>query len=498
MKKQIILIADDSEMNRELLKDFLEEDYDFLEAKDGLEAVNVLSTRSNEISLVLLDINMPVMDGFEVLEAMREHKWIDDIPVIIISAESGISFAKRGYNLGATDYINRPFDANIVQKRVFNTIKLYEKQKKLFGLVEEQIYEKQRDNSMLVAILSHIVEFRNEESGAHVQHIRTLTELFINGLQKISDYKFTHEEASRICMASSLHDIGKITIPDGILNKPGRLTPEEFAIMKTHSAAGAEMLDKLPMYKDEPLVKTAYRICRWHHERFDGRGYPDRLIGDEIPIEAQIVSLADVYDALTSPRVYKPAYSHEEAVRMINNGECGSFNPLLLQVLSTITKEQFDEMNEKAENPDNYADVKKITEEVMNDSELKAPERTLELLEFEKSRSAFLASLNSDIHFEIIFKPTILNLSETGAEMLAVSPTTLNPQEDAKILAAFGKETVDKIFELCKSFTAKNTDASFTCEMVIGGNARKTEVKMRSVWYNGKSLTGVIGNIKII
>ena len=345
-----ILIADDSENNRELLAEMLQDGYDIVEAEDGEKAIEQLHEYGKGISLVLLDLLMPVMDGFDVLAYMGTNKWLEDIPVIMISSEDSAPYVKRAYELGATDYIGRPFDANVVYRRVQNTIKLYAKQRRLTTLVTNQIYEKEKNNQMMISILSQIVEFRNGESGLHVMRINMITGMLLERLAVKSDkYPLSWAERSMITMASSLHDIGKIGIPEEILNKPGKLTKEEFEIMKQHSAIGADMLRSLKRYQNEELVKVAYEICRWHHERYDGKGYPDGLKGEEIPISAQVVSLADVYDALVSERVYKKAFSPEKALEMIKNGECGSFNPLLLECLVDIkdrVKEEYEQREE--------------------------------------------------------------------------------------------------------------------------------------------------------
>ena len=335
--RQQILIVDDSEMNRAILTEILQKDYRILNAEDGEQCIEILEQKGTAISLILLDLVMPKMDGFEVLAVMNKKQWIEDIPVIMISSEDSAKFIQKAYELGGTDYIGRPFDAKVVYQRVFNTIKLYAKQRHLLSLITRQIYEKEHSNRIMITILSQIVEFRNGESGPHVMHINILTELLLEQLMKRSnDYHMTWSEQQMIVTASSLHDIGKIGIAESILNKPGRLTDEEFEIMKTHTLIGASILEKMELYQDEPLVQIARDICRWHHERYDGRGYPDGLKGDQIPISVQVVALADVYDALVSERVYKKAYSHEQALRMILNGECGAFNPLLLQCLMDI------------------------------------------------------------------------------------------------------------------------------------------------------------------
>ena len=345
--KSQILLVDDSAMNRMMLTEILGDSYHVLEAENGRECMEKLQEEAGNIALVLLDINMPVMDGFEVLKAMNANHIIEDTPVIMISSEDSDAAIRRSYELGASDYVNRPFDARIVYRRVTNTIKLYAKQRRLVQMVSDQIRARENNTDMLVGVLSHIVEFRNGESGAHVRHIRIITELLLRRLLEFSSrYSITAEQQDMIPLASALHDIGKIGIDEKILNKPGRLTPEEFKVIQTHSMLGAKMLHDLDGFAEQPLLQTAYEIARWHHERWDGRGYPDGLKGDEIPISAQLVSLADVYDALTSERCYKKAFSHEKAVQMILNGECGAFNPLLLQCLTDVQADLKEELKQ--------------------------------------------------------------------------------------------------------------------------------------------------------
>ncbi len=335
--KPLILIVDDCDMNREILREILSSDYSIMEACGGEEALSMIHQFGTGISLVLLDIVMPGLDGFEVLSYMNQDHTIEDIPVIMISSEDSEAFIRRAYEMGASDYVSRPFDAKVVYRRVTNKIKLYAKQRRLIRMVTEQIREREENVSMLVGVLSQIVEFRNGESGLHVKHIRRFTECILDCLiEKDPDLHLGTKERENIPLASALHDIGKIAVDDKILNKPGRLTPEEFEAMKLHTVYGAKMLEELQPYYDEPLLKTATDIAHWHHERWDGRGYPDGLVGDAIPLSAQIVSLADVYDALTSERCYKKAYSHDKAVEMILNGECGVFNPKLVECFVEI------------------------------------------------------------------------------------------------------------------------------------------------------------------
>ena len=335
--KQKILVVDDSEMNREILIAMLGDDFDIIVAENGMECMELLKQYGKEISVVLLDIVMPLMDGFEVLTHMNRNRWIEDIPVIMISSEGSDAYIRRAFQLGVSDYISRPFDNRVVRQRVFNTIKLYAKQRRLIALVSDQIHENEKNSQMMVEVLSQIVEFRNGESGLHVLHIKILTEMLLEGiLQRTDQYSLTPETCQMISIASAFHDIGKIGIDEKILNKPGKLTVEEFAEMKKHTLIGASMLSKMERYKDEPLIDIAYQICRWHHERYDGKGYPDGLVGDEIPISAQIVSLADVYDALISERAYKKSFTHERAIEMILGGECGIFNPILIECFMEI------------------------------------------------------------------------------------------------------------------------------------------------------------------
>ena len=332
--KPLLLVVDDSEMNRVILSEMLKDQYEILEADCGEAGIARLEQHGSGISIVLLDIVMPGADGFDVLSCMSRNGWIDDIPVIMISSEDSDDSVLRAYELGASDYISRPFDKRIVRQRVSNIMRLYTKQRRLSTMLAQQFYERERESRMLVDIMGGAMKLRNGESGPHVQHVRKLTEMMLEHLMRKADrYHITSSDRATIAAASTLHDLGKLSIPDGILNKPGRLTSEEFEIMKTHTTIGADMLEGMVQYRDSALVRAARDICRWHHERYDGGGYPDGLKGEEIPISAQVVSLVDVYDALTSDRVYKKAFPHEKAMHMILNGECGAFNPLLIDCL---------------------------------------------------------------------------------------------------------------------------------------------------------------------
>ena len=368
-ERQQILIVDDSKINCEILAEILKDEYRILEAANGEECIDLLKQYGTGISLLLLDINMPVMDGFEVLALMNRNDWIEDIPVIMISSEDGASYVRRAYEMGASDYISRPFDAQVVHQRVSNTIKLYAKQRRLISLVTDQIREKEKNNQMMISILSQIVEFRNSESGSHVLHINIITGMLLERLmQKTDQYHLQWSDQFLITTASALHDIGKIGIDEKILNKPGKLTKEEFEIMKTHTLIGASMLKSIEMYQNEKLLQVAYQICRWHHERYDGKGYPDGLKGEEIPISAQVVAIADVYDALVGKRVYKKAFSHEKAIHMILNGECGAFNPLLLECLTDIQNRLKEETKSGFNKKENEELFPNLSEEIKEET----------------------------------------------------------------------------------------------------------------------------------
>lgn len=346
---------------------------------------------------------MPGMDGFDVLRVMKYHAWLDEIPVIVISAAEDTANIERAYDLGVADYIRRPFERIMIIRRVKNILMLYAKQKRLTRLVTDQVYEKEHNSVLMISILSHVVELRNSESGLHVLHIRTLTDLLLHRLaQKTDRYQLDESDIALISTASALHDIGKIVIPEEILNEPGRLTAEEFAIVKNHTVAGAQMLQDLgqAIARDEPLLQVAHAICRWHHERWDGNGYPDRLKGDEIPIAAQVVALADVYDALTSERCYKHAYDHDTALRMILNGECGAFNPLLLNCLQESSEQLRTELTRSEWDRGFRQETHRLSEEILHREALPRENRSQLLLEQEKERTDFYAAQCGGIRFD--------------------------------------------------------------------------------------------------
>jgi len=452
-EKPKILIADDSEINRALLKEILGDGYDYLEAEDGAAAVELMRQRT-DISLLLLDLMMPGMDGFDVLRVMKYHAWLDEIPVIVISAAEDTANIERAYDLGVADYIRRPFERIMILRRVKNILMLYAKQKRLTRLVTDQVYEKEHNSVLMISILSHVVEFRNSESGLHVLHIRTLTDLLLHQLvQKTDRYQLDESDIALISTASALHDIGKIVIPEEILNKPGRLTAEEFAIIKNHTVAGAQMLQDLgrAIARDEPLLQVAHAICRWHHERWDGNGYPDRLKGDEIPIAAQVVALADVYDALTSERCYKHAYDHDTALRMILNGECGAFNPLLLDCLRESSEQLRTELTRSEWDRGFRQETHRLSEEILHREALPRENHSQLLLEQEKERTDFYAAQCGGIRFDYDLLAGNVTVYDYHAEPLQQKTVTdfaqgkglsfLNEQDRRKLSKAISRAT---------------------------------------------------------
>lgn len=497
-KNARILIVDDSEMNRDMLSDMLSDDYDIVEAADGEEALSILKERVYDIDLVLLDIIMPAVDGFGVLDVMKRYHWIDNTPVIMISSETSQSYIRKAFELGVTDYILRPFDSFIIHKRVSNTLMLYRKQKKLLSALEEQVYENEKNNSMMINVLAHIVEFRNGESGMHVHHIKQLTSILLQNLiEKTDKYHLTENDILLISTASSLHDIGKISIDDKILNKPGRLTAEEFEVIKTHSIIGAEMLQDLHNTHNYPLFDKAYEICRWHHERYDGKGYPDGLSGEEIPISAQVTSLADVYDALTSNRCYKKAFSHEKAMEMILDGQCGAFNPVLLQCLKDCEKQILAEFSDSIDTTQDDRLLIRATEELVeNKISSDKIDFSAHLPIAARDRWNFFSDGSGEIQFEYDAMLDVLRLTKYGAKVLGLQELTMHPRGLKQ--GYLGAQNIQTILD------AMQNEASLEKPVVkikkhisLNGPRRWYEIRIRTLWSNEENpkYTGILGRI---
>ena len=457
-----ILIVDDSGMNRMMLSELLEDRYDILEASNGAEALSLIRQNLSSLDLVLLDIVMPELDGFGVLANMKKRRWLEFIPVIMISSEGDSASIERAFNLGASDYIQRPYKGFLIHRRIMNTLGLFQRQRRLVGLVEEQVYENEKNSRMMINVLGHIVEFRNGESGMHIHHIQVITKLLLHHLVEMTDaYPLSESDIAMYSTASALHDIGKISIDGDILNKPGRLTPEEFEIIKTHALIGAEMLERLPFYSDNPLIHAAYEICRWHHERYDGRGYPDGLKGEEIPISAQVTALADVYDALTSVRCYKAAIPHEKAMEMILDGQCGAFNPLLLQCLKDVQYQVADAMRSDGaqEEPDRQA-VLRTTEELLEQAPGEHILSQVKLLEQERLRQEFFTAGVQEIQFVYdaeLKTATILR----GAAQLGTGEVVVDrASQDQSFL---GPENMELIREKVRAATPEQPEVNVRC-----------------------------------
>lgn len=495
--KEKILIADDSEMNQMLLEEILSDKYEYVMAKDGTEAVDILE-KNDDIDLVMLDINMPKMDGFGVLEVMNLRHWISEVPVIIISSENDVDFIRRSYDLGASDYISRPFDLTVVRRRVENTLMLYARQKRLVRLVEEQVYEREKTNNTMINILSHVIEYRNNESGQHILHVRMMTGTLLHRLIEITDkYPLTETDISMIVSISALHDIGKISVPKAILNKPGKLDPEEWEIMKNHAAIGDAMLYDLGTQQAETLMNLAHEICRWHHERWDGRGYPDGLKGDEIPISAQVVAMADVYDALTSERCYKKSFDHATAIKMITNGECGAFNPLLIQCLLDVQDQLFENMHTDPRRFDYRQEAKRLSDEMLEQKELMPNNRAHSLLTFEQKKAEFFAEQCGGIQFEFDHWTNTVHLKDWNAPVDQREKSMyLTEWNDVSLLSE--KDWL-AMREKLKATTPERPEVKMIVQIPVNGEYRWQRLTVKSLWTTKyKNYAGVLGHFKDI
>lgn len=490
-----IMIVDDAEMNREILMAILGDEYEYVQAENGRQAIHILQQDMN-IDLMLLDINMPEMNGFQVLDRMNTFHWINDIPVIMISSEEKKDVIERAYILGAEDYIRRPFDAFIVRRRVQNILNLYANQKRLMQLVADQIYEKEENNNLLIGILSHVVEFRNSESGEHILHIRTATELLLRRLvQKTDEYHLSESDIVMITTASALHDIGKISIPESILNKPGKLTREEFSIIKTHTTIGADIINQMTTKMEKPLLRIAGEICRWHHERWDGHGYPDGLIGEQIPIAAQVVALADVYDALTSKRCYKEAYNHETALDMILADECGAFNPLLLKCLQEIAPRlrmdaQYDAGDYACRN-----EAGRLATEIMNKTEIPSSDRSQHMLESMQERMNFFASLKGGIQFDYDSVSRLVNV--TNWDEPPQYRYTVKNVADINCFSGLSQRDFHRLKDALDATTPEHREFSMSIMMPKGNEYEWCDLRVHSLWsdLSPEHYIGAVGQL---
>ena len=456
-KRQKILIVDDSELNRDILKEILGETYNYLEAENGNQAIQMIGENIG-IDLMLLDINMPQMNGFEVLEIMKESQCINETPVIMISSEADVDTMRKAYELGITDYITRPFDSVIVQKRVQNTLGLYMNQKHLINVVYNQVYEKEENNNIMIQIMSNILGSHNSESREHILHIKTATEMMLRQLAKTTDeYHLTETDIALITTASSLHDIGKICIPEEILNKPGRLTDEEFKIMKTHSELGAAIIKDMDFPQDHPLVHTVWEICRWHHER-----------------------------------CYKKAFDHNTAIKMILDGQCGQFNPILLKCFKELSP-SFSKLISK-ENDDNkyYNEAQRLSNEILSDKSLPNQIYSQSLIKVMQEKIDFFKSnsgLYSIDYNAVSGQLTILN--EKQQILCQVNNPNFNlfkefgiNREDAKRIQIFLHQT-----------SVYNKEISVQIKAKVENGSQMYKLKLHTLWSHLKKdgYIGIIG-----
>jgi putative two-component system response regulator len=493
-KRQKILIVDDSNLNRDILKEILGDTYNYLEAENGNQAIQMIGENIG-IDLMLLDINMPQMNGFEVLKIMKRSQCIEETPVIMISSEESVDTMREAYEMGITDYITRPFDSVIVKKRVQNTLSLYANQNNLVNVVVDQIYEKEENNNIMIRILSSILGSRNSESREHILHIKTATEMMLRQLIKITDvYHLTEADIALITTASSLHDIGKIYIPEEILNKPGRLTDEEFKIMKTHSKLGADIIQDIHLPQEKPLVHTAWEICRWHHERWDGKGYPDGLKGEEIPISAQVVSIADVYDALTSERCYKKAFDHDTAIKMILDGQCGQFNPILLKCLKELSPRIFKIFSNETDDSKQYYEAQRLSNEILSEKSLPRKNYSQHLIKVMQEKIDFFkknSGRNSVDYNAVSGQLTIINENQQ----------TLYQRDDPKfdVFKEFevSEEDVQHIKGLLAHTSVQDKEISVQIEAKLENNRQLYNLKLHTLWSPLKKdgYIGIIGYI---
>ena len=492
-----VLIVDDSETMRAQLTALLEPDYELDLAADGREALSLLVSRGHQYALMVLGTERLTGDSLRLLTDMKQHRWIEEVPVILLTGGQTTSEeVQQAYALGVTDFIQRPCDDAIARQRIRNTIRLGAKQQKLAGAVAEQFYEKEKTAGLMVSILSGVVEYRNGESGPHILHIKNMTRRLLEQLLKKTDrYQIALADIPMICNAAAFHDIGKIAIPDHILNKPGRLTPEEFAIMKTHSAIGAQLLTRMTRYKDEPLVQMTYSICRWHHERWDGHGYPDGLVGDQIPIETQVVSLADVYDALTSERCYKRAYTHEEAMKMILGGECGAFNPLLLECLQDLGEELRELGDIEKESP--FDRIRDVLDDIGSRDELSKSRNIVQQLAVNHAKLDFLLDHIDLPCFFYRFDPSVMKLSYSARNWLDMAEVIVAPEDDPQMLVHIHREALHVLAQRARAATHSDRDFILETDILVHGEQVPCQLHCRNIWYaDSEELCGTIGLVR--
>ena len=500
MNQKKILIADDSELNRAILVDVLEHAFEVLEVADGREAIAALQAHRDEIGVLLLDVVMPEADGFEVLEYMNRHHLIEDIPVIMISAETSGSYIERAFKLGASDYVSRPFVPSVILRRIMNTILLHNQKQQLMNIMADRYYREEKNSEMMVSILGHVVELRSGEGGCHMSDVSIITGMLLHQLMEKTDrYGLDQTDVDAIQAASCLHDIGKLLVPEEILTKPKKLTEEEFEVLKRHTLLGARIITDLPVYRNERMVQYAMEVCRWHHERWNGEGYPDGLKGDDIPVAAQVVSIADAYDALISKRAYKEAFSHEKAMAMINGGECGSFNPLLLDCLNELSDQLALELPAHMKQDQSHQVARRMVEEIFHGKEIPAARVALQLEE-ERAKRQFFADITGELWFEYTTHPDSLTLSPGAVRATGLPAVVIEPRESAELRTVISEEAFNAFCDTVRAGTLERNYVETQIELKLNGAPRWCQLAVLITWSEAEhghcsSLLGRILNI---
>lgn len=496
MEKRRLLIADDSELNRAILANILEQDYDIIEVTGGEEALAALQSYRGEISALLLDIVMPGMGGFEVLEEMRRRQLLDEVPTIMISAETGNAYIDRAFTLGAFDYISRPFAPAVVRHRIINTILMHTKKQQLMDVAAGWFHRQEKNSEVLVSVLCYGLEYRCGERGLHMKGVGRLTAMLLRRLLEVTDrYPLSADDIEVIAMAARLHDIGKLLVPSELLKKPSPLSAEELVQVRRHTLLGAQIVSGLMQYRNEELVKYAVTVCRFHHERWNGDGYPEGLAGDAIPIAAQVVSLADAYDALTSKRSYKEAYTHEQALEMIRAGESGSFNPLLLRCLDDISEEVRQYVAERNRVQD--SEVRRAVEELYGRQDIMAA-RVTHQIEEASAKQEYFSALTEELWFEYTVQPSAVNLSRGACEQTGLPAVTVDPQNNVDFLAVVGSDTVRALRERLETLPSDETHIELMVDIMLGGRLRRcrlTALVIRSVSSSVIGCSCLVGKV---
>ncbi len=490
-----ILIVNDNEVDRNILKVMIPDEYGTLEACDGVEALDIISTRGNDLAVILLDIIMPRIDGIRVLEELRARGILNYTPVIITSAIKDEDILSKVYELGAIDYITEPFDKQTVEHRIHNAILLYTKEEKIQKFLVENEKEQQHDNYQIIELLTNLVQTRENGQDSHVASIRVITNLVLQQLKiKFPKYGLSQSSISLISTASILHDIGKISIPSNIITKASKLTQDEYDIIKLHTIKGAEWIERSPGYKSSELLQEAYKICRWHHERFTGAGYPDGLVGNNIPLSAQAVGISEVYEALTTDKSYRPGYSDEDAVKMIISGKCGEFNPDLIECIKDIgplLKEEVTIHSLLAK------DVERIVYEITTFELDQVSESLLSMLEEERARNKLLESITKELQFEYDYDSDTIKFSDWGAKYFKLDKVISNPFNNSELLRWSNNAYLD-IKKKVESMTITQPIITERFLLAIGNTKQRWyKIVMRGI-YNGEGnqeLRKIIGKI---